>query len=279
MFFLLLIFSLCKPVAAQVSSFTHANLPLFEIGAGVITVNYPDYPGSNRSRNLTLPIPTAVYRGNIVRADEDGGFRTRFLYSPRFEFNLSVGGSLPANSKDNPERAGMPNLDTVGELGPGLIIHLLEKSRTRPNRFGLNIPIRAAISTDFKSLDQRGYVFNPLLYYIHDRLFFDRITLFTSIDYRIADRTYHDMYYQVAPQFATATRPSYTARSGEVGVQYNLGFSYLYNNDWTIFAGMSYSDYSNNANKSSPLFRQDYSMTYAVGIVWWFYQSEQKAMQ
>lgn len=262
---------------AQVSSFARKELPLIEAGVGAIFVNVPDYPGSNRNQSFSIPFPTLIYRGRILRADEDGGLRTRFAKSNRFEINLSVGGSLPANSEDNSTRSGMPDLDTVGEIGPGLIIHLIPKSVQSKQKLGLNIPLRFAVSSDFKDTRGRGLVFNPLLYYINDGLIHSRFIFFSSISARWAQRKYHQMFYQVDQKYQIPNiRPAYNASSGLVSYDLSIGTTFRLNKSTSIFGGIQYANYSDAANTDSPLFVQNYSLSTALGIVWWGYQSEQK---
>lgn len=274
---LFLIFSLFSFNAlAQVSSFTREKLPLFEIGAGSVWANLPDYPASDRNRNFFMPFPAAVYRGDNLRADEDGGLRSRFFNSSHFEINMSFGGSLPANAKDNPDRQGMDNLPLILEFGPGLIIHLIEKKQFQRQKLGLNIPVRHALRTEWIKFKGQGMVFNPLLYYIHDGFILDKLILFSAIDWRWASSTYHRLFYQVEPEFATVNRATYYAGSGEVGTNYTLGLTYVFNSRWSFFGAFSRSDFSNNANTDSPLFKRQYASSIAFGFVWWFYQSELK---
>ncbi|HWH49052.1 MAG TPA: MipA/OmpV family protein, partial [Burkholderiales bacterium] len=44
------------------------EFPLWEAGAGVAVIDFPDYRGSNERRVIALPIPYLVYRGDLLKA-------------------------------------------------------------------------------------------------------------------------------------------------------------------------------------------------------------------
>jgi hypothetical protein len=49
-----------------------AELPLWEVGAGVAVIDFPDYRGADERRVLVLPFPYVVYRGELLQADREG---------------------------------------------------------------------------------------------------------------------------------------------------------------------------------------------------------------
>lgn len=252
--------------------------PLYELGGGAVWSQIPDYPGARFSRKLFIPFPAGLYRGERLRADEEGGMRSRFFYSKFYEVNLSIGGSLPTKSKDNPDRAGMPGLDTVVELGPGLLIHFYKL--TAKNRFqvSLNLPFRSAFSFDSDSLATRGFIFNPMLYGIYNGIFTKNLSLFTSLDTRFASRRNQNFYYGVGPLQARDFRPEYAAKGGYMGLGYGLGLNYNYKNRFTVFSAAYYSNYSGSANIDSFLLRETSTLSLALGFIWWFYHSEEKGV-
>jgi outer membrane scaffolding protein for murein synthesis (MipA/OmpV family) len=252
--------------------------PLYELGGGAVWSQIPDYPGARFSKKLFIPFPAGLYRGERLRADEDGGMRSRFFYNDFYEVNLSIGGSLPAKSKDNPDREGMPGLDTVLELGPGLILHFYKLTPKNRFKLSLNLPFRSAFSFDSDSLVGRGFIFNPMLYGIYDRVFIKNLSLFTSFDFRYATKKNQDFYYGVGPLQARDFRPVYTAKGGYMGLGYGLGFNYNYKNRITVFTGGYYSNYHGSANEDAFLLRKKDTLSIAVGLVWWFYHSPQKGV-
>lgn len=257
---------------AQISSTLKDDLPLFEIGGGAASFIVPDYPGSNESSTYTLPFPAGILRDETLRLDEDGGARGRFFKSERIEVNLSIGGSLPVRSKNNVARSGMNNIDPLIELGPGLIITLKKPGITK-NKLALNLPLRQGISTNFKSLDARGIIFNPLLYYYHEDFLLKDLILFTGLESRFATESYQDYFYEVPAQYIDIDRPEYNAKGGYMSSSISTGLSYGVKK-WTFFTAAHYSYYDGSSNWNSPLLMARHTLSYGVGFVWWFYQSE-----
>jgi len=271
---LILFFCLSSAYAQVTQSVSGEALPLLELGVGVVGADVPDYPGAGHNTTHTVPFPAGLYRGDVLRADEDGGARARFLNTELLEVNMSIGGSLPADSEENPDRVGMPDLDTMLEFGPGLIIHFLKPSPSSKTKLSLNIPVRFAFSTDLKSVDDRGFIFNPLLYYIHEDFPIKKMILFVGLDTSFATGRMMDYFYTVAPQYSTAQRPTYKAEGGYLGSGTNLGFSYNFKNQVSFFAGVRQSFFSGAKNEASPLLVSKNNTSIGVGIVWWFWKSK-----
>lgn len=248
-------------------------LPVLEGGAGVFHARFPHYPSASTNFALTLPYPTFIYRGDILRADENGGLRSRFFNSDHFEVNLSIGGALPVSSEKITVREGMPDLKTMIELGPGLIWHITPKNKKYRFRLSLNLPIRMAYSIDFDETDDRGIVFNPLLFGFGKIL--PNFQTFYFLSYRWAAREFQQTFFEVETKYATDDRPEFYAKRGSVVASAGLGFSYFYRSKYQPFIGMSYDNYSINPNNDSPLYQQNYSYTYVFGLTWWFYKSKQ----
>ena len=60
-----------------------------------------------------------IYRGDIFSVGDEGAFRALAFANDRVELDLSLGASLPANSEDDADRRGMPDLDFLFEVGEG----------------------------------------------------------------------------------------------------------------------------------------------------------------
>lgn len=265
------------PLKAQVTqSVTKNSRPLWEGGLGVVAARVPAYPGADQYNLFTLPVPAFFYRGTYVRADEEGGMRGRFFKNNTFEINLSIGGSLPASSKDNDAREGMPDLLSMAELGPGLLATLWEYRGESKFKLGINIPLRTALSLDFWSIRERGLVFNPLIYFITEDFIGNNIFTYTSLQSRFASQKFHRVFYNVDSRYATENRPSYSAESGYMSTSISQGFSTQITSDVVTFLGLSYSHYKGSANYNSPLMKQDYNFNMAFGLIWWFYESDQR---
>ena len=272
------LFLITWPLFGQVKSSLSGELPLIEAGAGAASFSIPDYPGSDQSSTISLPFPTAIIRDETFRVDENGGARGRFFKSEYTEINLSFGGALPVKSKNNRARSGMSNIDPLIEVGPGLIITLIKPSSIK-QKLSLNIPIRLGLSTDFKSLDSRGFVFNPLLFYYRESFLVNDLILFTSLDARWTTEQYQDYFYEVAPEYARSGREQYNARGGYSGSSASIGLSYSWSPKWTTFAGFHYSYYDGATNWDSPLLISRRTISFGAGFIWWFYQSEARGVR
>jgi hypothetical protein len=55
-----------------------------------------------------------------------------------------------------------------------------------------------------------------------------------------------------------------------------LGLSYNYQNKITYFAGIYQSRFDEAKNRQSPLLVKKDNTSFAIGLVWWFYQSERQ---
>src|SRR3989338_5371214 len=56
------------------------QVPLWEVGAGVAAIDFPEYRGSNVRTSYLLPIPYLVYRGDFLKIDRA---RARATFSQR----------------------------------------------------------------------------------------------------------------------------------------------------------------------------------------------------
>ncbi len=265
--------------AQATGSMLREELPLWEAGLGVITASVPDYPGAGHSTFHTVPIPGFVYRGKRVRADEDGGLRARFYKTENWEFDLSVGGSLPANSDENAERKGMPDLDTMGEIGPTFIWKIIKPTTDNPHKLILSIPIRIAASTDLKHWNMKGIIFNPILIYMRERVFLPKLTFILGVDARFASDTFMDHFYSVASEYSTPNRPFYEGKAGYMGTNLTAGFTYLLGKSLSLFGGVIQSSLHGASNEESPLLVSRNNTAYALGMVWWFLESKKTGVR
>ncbi len=128
--------------------------PLWELGAGLVLLQMPDYFGSDKNRLYLLPYPYFIYRGDILDIDRDR-ISGRVFKTDRILLDLSFFGQVPVESSDNEARQGMPDLDPTFEVGPSLKITLLD-NRQDHQKLYLFLPVRAVFSTDFSSLRHEG---------------------------------------------------------------------------------------------------------------------------
>ena len=120
--------------------------PLWEIGVVGGGGTLPDYPAADENHIRGLALPYAVYRGPVFRVGDAGIIRGKFIDTRLIELNLALDASFPADSDDNEAREGMPDLDTLLEAGPRLILKFLPPDWEQ--ELDASIAARAVFSTD-----------------------------------------------------------------------------------------------------------------------------------
>jgi len=246
-----------------------AEQPLWEAGAGVAILDFPDYRGADERHTLILPIPYFVYRGDFLKADRES-IRGQFYKDDRFDLHLSINGTIPVDSGDNAARSGMPDLDPTLEIGPNLTVNLL---RTDTTRLNLRFPLRAVLATDLSYMRDEGWVFQPQI----NVDFFDVYpgpgwNLGFAAGPIYGSHRYHNYFYGVASQFATATRAAYDAPGGYAGMQGIVALSKRYQSFWVgafvrgdSLAGAVFND--------SPLVKQQDNYSVGIAFAWIFSRS------
>jgi outer membrane protein len=256
---------------AAVAGARAEQLPLWEAGAGVTAIGFPDYRGSNERRQWVLPFPYLVYRGEFLKADERR-VRGLFFKTERVELDVSVSGSVPVKGSDNEARRGMPDIDPVLELGPSLNFSLFQ-SGDRKAKLELRLPVRAAIASDFSRVDFTGWVFQPGLNMdVRDPLGQEGWNLGVLAGPMFASRRYHQYFYGVLPAFATPTRPAYNPGGGYAGTQLIVALSKRYRDFWAGgFARWDTLDHA--VFDGSPLVKTRLYLAGGIAVAWVFGES------
>lgn len=243
----------------------HAGeLPRWEVGLGLAGLSIPDYRGSDQRRGYVLPLPYIQYRGDVFRIDREGAHGKLFT-SERVKLEVSLAAGPPAKSDKSDARAGMPNLDPTVEAGPSLQLYLA-RNETRDRVWSVQLPLRAAAAVDLHHVQRIGWVFAP-------NLNFDALNVRGGWDVGVAagpiyaTEDYHDYYYEVAPAFATATRPAYDARAGYSGSRFTLTASRRFPRFW-VGAFARYDNLSGAVFADSPLVKKKDSFMAGAGIAW-----------
>ncbi len=196
---------------------TSEKLPLWEYGVVGLATRLPHYRGSEEYSNYAFPLPYFIYRGKIVKANRDG-VRGIFWRSEKFQTDISMSGNPPV-SDDNKARTGMPELDSLVEIGPALRYYFYELDER--NSFYLQANIRMAFSIGFDDgLDtgHEGYISDLALVYKNSKLFEKsgiRFHLSTGIQF--SDQELHSYFYEVEEKYATSDRPAYHVEGGYGG--------------------------------------------------------------
>jgi outer membrane scaffolding protein for murein synthesis (MipA/OmpV family) len=259
--------------AAAPASAPRITEPLWELGAGIAAVRFPDYRGSDQSSTYALPLPFFTYRGQFLRADRDGA-RAIFFAGQRIVVDLSLGASVPIRSHDNDARQGMPDLAGTLEIGPSVNVELWQVVDHRI-KLELRLPVREAITlqTPPKTI---GTVFSPNL--ALDVLGLGgRWNLGALVGPLYADRHYHEYFYGVAPPFATGMRPAYEAPGGYAGWRATTSIAGRVGSVW-LGGFVRYDDLHGAVFAPSPLVRRENAFTAGFGVSWIFAVSGQRVV-
>ena len=247
------------------------QLPLWEAGAGVAAINFPDYRGSDERQSYLLPVPYFVYRGDFLQVD-DQRVRGLFFKSDWGEMDVSINGSVPVKSSNNDARRGMPDLDPTLEIGPSLNF-FLHRSDDRKVKLDLRLPLRAVIATDLHQAKHVGWIFQPNLNIdVRDVLGNDGWNLGLLAGPVFADRRYHRYLYSVDPAFATAERPAYNAAGGYAGSQFVAALSKRFPAFW-VGGFMKWDTLQGAVFADSPLVRTRQYFTAGFAVAWVFARS------
>ena len=195
----------------------------WELGLGIGAVAGPDYRGSDEYRTFVSPIPYVVYRGKIIRTDRDG-IRGNFLRTDQYEFTFSASAAITPEADQNEMREGMPKLGSTLEIGPSFNINLTGEDFSRG--WHLQLPWRAVFSIDADETGYIGSIFQPQFVY-RDKFHQWTLTYRAGITY--ASDTYHDYYYNVDPQYVTASRNYFNADGGYSGWNNHVALSRSFN--------------------------------------------------
>ena len=248
--------------------------PIFELGMAGGVGYVPDYPaaGQNHFNGIALPFP--IYRGDFIRSDSKGLLRGRLIHSQNFELDVSFSGSLDADSDDNDARRGMPDLDYMAEVGPRLQWTFARAARWA--RMDLELPVRAVFSTDFSSVEHRGFLVEPQLAYQHENFLDTGAKLKLGLSTIFADEGLQDYFYQVDVPFVTDARPAYDGRAGYLGSRLRLLFLHPVGKRLRLFVAGDLHSHHGASNENSPLYGEDFTYSTGTGLIWSFYQSDRK---
>jgi outer membrane scaffolding protein for murein synthesis (MipA/OmpV family) len=245
--------------------------PLWELGIGLGLLQMPDYRGSDENKLYLLPYPYLVYRGDILKVEEQR-VSGQIFKTDRISLDFSGYGAVPVKSSDNSARAGMPDLDPTFELGPALKIKLWE-SKEDKFKLDLTLPVRAFFSTNFYSVSREGWVFSPRINFVkHDLIPDTGLNLGISAGPMFADSGYHAYFYTVGPAYATAARPAYSAGGGYSGSTLTVGLGKEYKQ--FVFNAFVSADFLQGASfENSPLVKRETSFMSGVSVSWIFFKS------
>ena len=262
--------SICLMLLNLMPLGSHAgDAPLWEAGAGVAVIDFPDYRGSDERQTYVLPVPYVVYRGKFLKVDREN-VRGLFFKSDKAELDVSLNGSVPVKSSDNRARDGMPDLEPTLEIGPSLNLFLLHSDEKKTN-LDLRLPLRPVI--DIKT-EYLGYVFQPQLDLdVHDIGGNADWNLGIGAGPIFADQRYHQYLYGVDPAYATASRPAYSARGGYAGSQFVSALSKRFPHYW-VGGFVKWDSLHGAVIEDSPLVTSKQNFTAGFAVSWIFARSK-----
>jgi len=176
-------------------------------------------------------------------------------------------------SDDVQARQGMPDLVPTFQIGPALNIKLWHSAQEQSSVIAF-LPLRFAIAVDFPELYHIGYTFSPRLNYNRKVDFLGgrwRMGIGVGLEY--GSEEFHDYYYQVDPQYASAARPSYDAQGGFAGYRSIFTFYRRFPNIWISFYGR-YDRIDNAVFEDSPLAVRKDGTTVGFLVTWILFKSE-----
>ena len=242
-----------------------------QMGLGVGYGIVPHYPASDQSSSKSLALPVVVYRGDILKSDQEEGTRAELYTSRELDVNLSFGARFSNDSKDNRARIGMPDLNYILEVGPSINYKILREKKKR--LFTLQVPLRFTTETNFKMYNYLGVVFEPEVKLQFFNVGTQNLKLTSSLSLEFFSDRIAKYFYEVEPRYATIDRPSYDSRAGFSTVTFGQSASYDYR-DFKVVAGVNYNDYSFSENRNSPLYKTKNNYSVFSALIWFFYEKE-----
>jgi outer membrane scaffolding protein for murein synthesis (MipA/OmpV family) len=247
------------------------TLPLWEAGLAGGGGYLSDYPGANQSHARGIVLPMLIYRGPILRVDQDG-IRGRLLDTRRWTVELSATAAFSA--KDNALRQGMAPLDYLFGVGPQWVYKGLQPPR---GELTLRLKLRALMSSDLRRLDARGYSVDPELRWRLPDVAGTPATLTLSLQPTWASAPLQRYFYEVPAANATADRPAYAARAGYLGTEAAMTLSRRPMPGLSWFVSGQLMALHGAANRASPLLRNRSNLSIGAGLIWTPWRSSDAA--
>jgi outer membrane protein len=247
--------------------------PLWEIGFGGGVLSIPEYRGAGQSHVYGYPFVLPFYRGSVLRSDEQG-IRGLFFTSDRVKLDVSLDGSVPVGSGQDPARAGMSDLAPTVQIGPMLRYLLWGHANDRMQSLSLDLPVRAAfaIQSDVRHI---GYTAYPSITYRQDlRLGSQAWQPRLSGGPMWGSKAYNSYFYQVPRQNAIPGRPAYDADAGYGGLRL---LSTLYHRQGNLLVSFYavFDSVKGAVFHDSPLVQRDNGLTVGFLLSWFLVRSRQ----
>jgi outer membrane scaffolding protein for murein synthesis (MipA/OmpV family) len=266
-----------SPAAPETPAGKDAPLPLWEAGLYSIGAWQPAYPGSDQNLTSSQLLPYAIYRGSIVRV-EGGGLGVRALQTPRFEWDVSASGSFGSSANQVRAREGMQDIGTLVQMGPAFRINLgdLRDPRRDPRLTRLEFPVRAVFDV-YDDFHFKGLTFEPR--FSHTAWEGTSTSAVVSASLLYGSRSLNDLFYGVAPVYATPQRPAYEARGGMISATLSGYIRHRITPSLQITFFANVETLRGSANHASPLLIRDEDGGFGVALSWAIWQSDEKGTE
>jgi len=240
------------------------TVPQWELGAGIVGLQLPDYRGSDEVHGYLLPVPYIIYRLEWLKADQTG-IHSKLLHREEAEVNLSLSATPPVRSKNNRAREGMSDLKPMVEFGPSLDIHLW-RGDGRRYKLDVRMPVRAAFTVESHPRDA-GVSFSPTLNFDVAGICGRPWQLGMLTGPIFATRRQHRYFYGVSESDARPDRPAFDAHGGYAGLQFLVALSRRFEKAW-FGAYARYDTLGGAVFEDSPLVRRRYYLSAGFAIAW-----------
>ncbi|MEW6999525.1 MipA/OmpV family protein [Colwelliaceae bacterium BS250] len=251
-----------------------AGKPIWEAGVFTAAFHGPIYPASSDNQHKFLPVPFVIYRGEKIRVGDGSFVKAVAVEKERFKLDISLGAAFNADSEDSKIREGMPDLDFMFEIGPQASFLLADNSYSST---WLNLQLRSVFSSDFSTINQRGYIFQPEVAFKGQGIVSDNSTLGLAISPIFASKKTHQYFYDVDSQYVNDQRPYYQSEGGYLGSKVSVFNRFQISKNLSVFGAMQIGYWKGAKNEQSPLHQQNVTYTFAIGVKWTLAESANKA--
>lgn len=203
-------------------------------------------------------MPYVYYQSDTVTADA-GIINTRFIRSKYFSMQLSMGANPSVESDSNIARSGMPELLYNFGVGPMAIIHLINTSNFQ---IQIEHSMRREFETNFSFTRAFGITNTT---YLTTKATGETWSIEIALGKMYGDKNYHQYYYNVDDQYATADRPAYQAKSGFSGDVIIISTKKQFG-DFLIYPFLRYDNIKDSIYHDSPLVKKDEYLMFGAGL-------------
>jgi outer membrane scaffolding protein for murein synthesis (MipA/OmpV family) len=131
----------------------------------------------------------------------------------------------------------------------------------------MRMPLRSVTATDLKHFQHVGWMFQPQLNLDVRDVGHSGWNIGLVGGVIFSDKRYHEYFYNVAPQYATAARPAYTASGGYSGTQFILAFNKRQDKRW-MGGFMKWDGLNGAVFADSPLVKSKQYFTIGFAVTW-----------